>query len=217
MQYGLHNLVTSLYAMPKGLEDLRERFGQDNQDTKRGIGEYLYNQPAQWVSRQELVDEFDIDESGVSRHIDDLHEEGFLTSKYVDDKRHVQWEGRGAGGIEYWIREAVPPQLWAAGSELRPLLTLDSLGGAYIPTLLFAFLVIVGFLTAIVGVAVSHLPSNSIFGMTATDLVIWTGIVTMMASVSLLLLPIAKLLDVGLKKVLKQTSKLNEGEENETN
>lgn len=117
--------------MPNQLDDLHDQFDRANQENKRKIGEYLYYRPAQWIARQEIVNQFDIDESGVSRHIDALHEEGFLASKSTADQRYVQWNGRGAGGIEYWIRQAVPPQLWAGGSELRPLLTLTSLGGAY--------------------------------------------------------------------------------------
>lgn len=186
--------------MTDRLDDLHEQFDRADQKNKRKIGNYLYQRPAQWVPRQEIVEQFNIDESGVTRHIDALHTEGFLASKYVDDRRYVQWNGRGAGGIEYWIRQAIPPQIWAAGSELRPLLTLDSLGGAYVPTILFGILVLTGFSTAISAVFIAYLPSESAFGVTVTDLVVITGIVTIMASVFLLLIPFARLLEIGLER-----------------
>jgi hypothetical protein len=153
--------------MPDRLADLRDQFNRADQEKKRQIGEYLYSRPARWVSRQEIVDEFDIDESGVSRHIDSLHEAGYLQTKFIDDQRYVQWDGRGAGGLRYWVREATPPQLWAAGSELRPLFSLDSLGGAYLPTLLFGILILIGFFSGIVTVVLVYLPLNSALGVTS--------------------------------------------------
>lgn len=183
------------------LDDLHTQFDRADQENKRKIGEYLYNRPAQWVPRQEIVEKFDIDESGVSRHIDALYEEGFLLTKTVDGQRYVQWNGRGAGGIEYWIRQAIPPQLWAAGSELRPLLTLDSLGGAYAPTILFGILITIGLITGGFAVFVAYLPSDSIFGIALFEIVILTGMVTILASVLLLLIPFSKLLEYGISKV----------------
>lgn len=181
-------------------EELHKKYNRADQTKIRGIGEYLFHRPAHWISRQEIVEEFEIDESGVSRHIDTLHEDGFIASKYDDGQRYVQWEGRGAGGIEYWMREAIPPQIWAAGSELRPLLTLDSLGGAYFPTLLFGGLVLLGFTTAIFAVIIAYHPSDSVFGVTVTEVVVLTGILTIMASVLFILIPFAKLLDEGLER-----------------
>lgn len=186
--------------MTSQLEELRDQFDRADQENKRRIGEYIYHRPARWIPRQEIVEEFDIDESGVSRHIDALYEEGFLTSKRINGQRYVQWNGRGAGGVEYWIRQAIPPQLWAAGSELRPLLTLDFLGGAYVPTLFFGGLVLVGFSTAIFAVVIAYSPTGSILGVTVTEVVVLTGIITIMASVSFILIPFARLLEVSLVK-----------------
>ncbi|WP_144798978.1 hypothetical protein [Halorubrum depositum] len=201
--------------MPDRLADLRNQFNRADQEKKRQIGEYLYSRPARWVSRQEIVGAFDIDESGVSRHIDGLHEAGYLQTKYIDDQRYVQWDGRGAGGIRYWVREATPPQLWAAGSELRPLFSLDSLGGAYVPTLLFGILILIGFFSGIVTVVVVYLPSNSALGVTATDMVFLTGIVTMMAAVFLLIIPVARLLDIALQKIVVWSLRLVKEENKE--
>lgn len=187
--------------MTDQLEKLYNQFDRADQGNKRLLAKYLYDRPAQWIPRQEIVDQFDIDESGVSRHIDALHEGGFITSKYEGDQRYVQWNGRGAGGLEYWLRQAVPSQLWAAGSELRPLLTLNFLGGAYVPTILFGGLVLTGFITAIFAVFISYFHSNSILGLTVTEVVVLTGIVTILASVLLLLIPSAILLEMGLEKV----------------
>jgi hypothetical protein len=201
--------------MPDRLADLRNQFNRADQEKKRQIGEYLYSRPAQWVSRQEIVDEFDIDESGVSRHIDSLHEAGYLQTKFIDDQRYVQWDGRGAGGLRYWVREATPPQLWAAGSELRPLFSLDSLGGAYLPTLLFGILILIGFFSGIVTVVLVYLPSNSALGITATDMVFLTGIVTMMAAVFLLIIPVARLLDIAVQKIVVWSLRLVKEENKE--
>lgn len=190
--------LTPILTMTQELDGLYDRFNRADQENKRKIGKYLHDKPGQWTARQELVEEFDIDESGITRHLDTLHEEGFLTSKFMDDQRYVQWEGRGAGGIEYWMRQAIPNQLWAAGNELRPLLTLESLGGAYVPTLLFGGLVVTGFLTAISAVLISYLPSNSIFGLTVVDLVIVTGLITVLASILFILIPFARLLEIAI-------------------
>lgn len=189
--------------MTDQLDELHDQFDRADQENKRRIGEYLYHRPAQWIPRQEIVDQFDIDESGVSRHIDALYEEEFLLSKQMNDQRYVQWNGRGAGGIEYWIRQVVPPQLWSAGNEIRPLLILDSLGGAYVPTLLFGGLVLIGFCTAIFAIFISHLPSESLFGVTVRNVVIFNGVLSIMASLLLLLIPVARLTERGLEKTYR--------------
>lgn len=190
--------------MSDRLAELQEQFDRVDQEQKREIGEYLYNRPAKWVPRQAIVDQFEIDESGVSRHISELHDEGYLASKYESEQRFVQWNGRGSGGIEYWIRQAIPQQLLAAGSELRPLLTIESLGGAYVPTVLFGVLILLGFATAIFAVVVAHHPSDAIFGLTIVDAVVWTGFLTIMASIALLLIPIIKLAEMASEKVLSE-------------
>lgn len=189
--------------MSDRLDDLYDEYDRADQVTKREIGEYLYHRPGQWVAKQEIAEEFDIDPSGAGRHIDDLYEDGFVVPNKIDNKKHAQWDGRGAGGIRYWLRELVPRQLWMAGSELRPLLTLESLGGAYVPTLLFCILVLLGFMTALFAVVVAFLPSSSALGVTVADLVFLTGIVTVMASVFLLLVPFASLLEVALERAWK--------------
>ncbi len=185
--------------MSDKLDQVHEQFPRKDQENKRKIAEYLYNRPGQWVPRQELVEQFDIDGSGITRHINALHDEQFLLSTGDDDQRKVKWNGRGAGGVEYWLRQMIPKQLWVAGSELRPLLTLDSLGGAYVPTLLFGILVLIGFLTGIFAIVVSYFPSDSALGVTATDAVFLSGMITVMASLIFLLIPISKLLDHGIE------------------
>lgn len=194
--------------MTRKLEDLYNEYDRDDQELKRHIGEYLYERPARWIPRQTLVAEFDIDDSGISRHLDHLHDNGFIQSHTDDDQREVQWDGRGAGGFEYWLRQAVPSQLWAASSELRPLLTVEALGSAYIPTLMFGMLFILGIVTALFAVVVTYLPSNSALGFTVIDLVILTGWITITASTLLVLSPIGRLLEIGLHRAwkrLKQT------------
>lgn len=191
--------------MAKRLDDLHDQYSRADQGNKRRIGEYIFHRPGRWIPRQKIVEQFDIDESGVSRHIDDLHEDEFVMSKIEDEQRYVQWNGRGAGGIEYWIRQAIPSQLWAAGNELRPLLTLNSLGGAYVPTLFFGGLVLTGFITALLAVIITYLPSNSAFGVTVTEVVVLTGIVTIMASFLMVAIPVARLAELGWWKAWNWT------------
>lgn len=187
--------------MTRTLEELHEEYGREDQEIKRHIGEYLYERPARWIPRQRLVAEFDVDDSGISRHLDHLHDDGFIQShKNDDDQREVQWDGRGAGGLEYWVRQAIPSQLWSASSELRPLLTVEALGSAYIPTLLFGILFILGVMTALFAVVVTYLPSESALGFTVTNLVILTGWITITASMLLVLSLIGRLFEVGLHK-----------------
>ena len=89
------------------------------------------------------------------------------------------------------------------GSELRPLFTLESLGGAYVPTLLFGVLVLMGFITGLFVVLVAYLPTDSALGVTVTDLVFLTGIIIVIVSVFLLLVPLARLLEVGPREGLE--------------
>jgi predicted transcriptional regulator len=93
------------------LAALQAEYDNENQSTKRNIGEYLYNRPAQWIAQQVLASEFDLDSSGISKHLDKFHEDGYILSKKEDGERYVQWNGRGAGGLEYWARELIPGQL----------------------------------------------------------------------------------------------------------
>ena len=190
--------------MAKQLDNLRDQFDRADQENKREIGEYFYRRPAQWIPRQEIVEEFDIDESGVSRHISALYEEEFLLSKRTNDQRYVQWNGRGAGGVGYWIRQMVPQQLWSAGSELRPLLTLDTLGGAYVPTILFGGLIILGFFTAVLAILITYLPSDSVLGVTVTEIVVLNGLISILAALLVLLIPFIRLLELGFERVWNQ-------------
>jgi len=187
--------------MSSELERLYDRFNHSNQQKKRMIGEYIHERPAKWIPRQELIKEFDLDESVITRHIDSIYEEGFILSKRVDGQRYVQWNGRGSGGLEYWIRRSLPPQVWEAGSEIRPLLTTDRLGGAYVPMLLFGCLAVLGFSTGLLTVLVAFYPSDAIFGITVLDLIVVTGLATMMASVYFILIPTIKLIEISLSKI----------------
>lgn len=187
--------------MTDQIEELKEQFDRADQEPKRKLGMYLAARPARWVPRQDLVDHLKIDESGVTRHVDTLHDEGYLVSKREEGKRYLMWNGRGVGGFGYWMRQAIPSHFWAAGRELRPLFTLDSLGGAYVPTLLFGTLSLIGFLTAIFTVILSYLPMDSIFGITVTDAFILTGLATIMASVLFVLVPFTRLLEQWLESM----------------
>ncbi|TKX84682.1 hypothetical protein EXE43_17600 [Halorubrum sp. SS5] len=173
--------------MTKTLEELKETYSREDQQIKRDIGRYIYERSAQWIPRQTLVDYFDIDESGVSRHVEHLYEDEFIQKKKENGQTYVQWKGRGAGGFGYWLRQVIPSQMWNAGSELRPLLTIDRLGGAYLPTILFVILFLVGIVTALSATVVSYFPSNSVLGFTAENLVFLTGAITVTASLSLVL------------------------------
>ena len=184
--------------MTKTLEELHETYSREDQQIKRDIALFIYKKPAQWISRQTLVDQFDIDESGVSRHIEQLYEDEFIQQTKENGQRYVQWKGRGAGGLDYWLRQIIPSQLWSAGSELRPLLTIDRLGGAYLPTILFGILFIVGITTALATIVVSYFPSDSAFGVTAQNLVYITGAITVTASLSLVLGIFGRILEIGL-------------------
>ncbi|TQQ79149.1 hypothetical protein EGH24_12205 [Halonotius terrestris] len=172
--------------MGGSLAALKSEYDGDNQSSKRVLGEYLYDRPAQWVAQQELASEVDLHSSVVSKHLDDFHEDGYILSKKVEGERHVQWDGRGAGGLGYWARELIPQQLWQAGSELRPFLTLDRLGGAYLPTLLFGLLMGVGLVMGVTTYLIAEFELGSVFGYTALDILVITGILTMTASVLLL-------------------------------
>lgn len=202
--------------MSRQLKSLEEQFDRGDQDTKRTIGEYVHDNPGRWVSREELVDEVEIDESGVSRHLDHLHDEGYFLSKSPDDQRFVQWNGRGAGGIDYWIRQIIPRQARAAGNEIRPLLTLDSLGGAYLPTFLFGVFVILGFLCGIFAVILSHAPGDTIAGVTMGQVVSLAGLATIFASTVFVFIPVAKLLDMGLQKLIEWLRTTSESDEQDS-
>lgn len=201
--------------MNDSLEDLNTQFNRADQEIKREIGEYLYNRPAQWIPKSILVNQFDIDESGVTRHVNDLHEEGYLQTKYVDRQLYVQWEGRGAGGIEYWLRELIPPQMWEAGSNLRPLLTLESLGGAYIPTLFFGILLLSGLLAGLIGIVIALLPAESLFGVEVIEVTLLTGMITVMASTFFFLIPFSRLLERFLWRLVNYAKNLLSGDSEE--
>jgi hypothetical protein len=183
------------------LERLHDFYPRKDQEKKREIAKYVYNRPGRQIPRQEIVEEFDIDDSGVSRHINDLHDDRFLLTTGDGDQRYVRWNGRGSGGVEFWVRQAIPNEVWEAWKELRPLLTISSLGGAYVPTVLFVLLSLIGFLTAIFSIVASYTPSNSVFGVTVANAVYLTGLFTVTASLSLVLIPVAKLLGEAMERM----------------
>lgn len=187
--------------MTRTLEELYETYPRNDQETKRAIGEFLYEQPAHWIPRHTIVEHFDIDESGVSRHINDLYEDEFIQSTKEDGERLIQWKGRGAGGVDYWLCQMIPSQMWAAGSELRPFLTLESLGGAYIPTVLFGVLSLVGIFAGLSVIVTSYLPSETLFGLTVVDLIFLTGAITVAASLLLILSIFGRLLEIAIYRV----------------
>jgi hypothetical protein len=186
--------------MTKTLEELKETYSREDQKIKRDIGRFIYERPAQWIPRQTLVDYFDIDESGVSRHAEHLYEDEFILRKKENGQSYVQWNGRGAGGFGYWLRQIIPSQIWSAGSELRPLLTIDRLGGAYLPTILFVLLFFVGIVTALFAIVVAYFPSNSVWGFTTGNLVFLTGAITVTASLSLVLGILGRVLEMALHR-----------------
>lgn len=67
--------------MTNTLEKLQETYSRGDQQVKRDIGRFIYERPAQWIPRQTLVDYFDIDESGVSRHVEHLYEDEFIQKR----------------------------------------------------------------------------------------------------------------------------------------
>ena len=171
--------------MGDSLSELQAEYDREDQSTKREIGAYLYERPAQWISKQKLAAEFDLDESGIAKHISAFDDDGYVLLTTMDGKRYVQWDGRGAGGFRYWSKQIVPEQLWGAGNELRPFLTVDRLGGAYIPTILFGILVIFGVLMGTATFLMEYLDLDPILGWSSIDILVLTGITTMAASIFL--------------------------------
>lgn len=196
------------------LDDVEERFDRGDQQVKRDIARYLYHQPGQWIAKQELTDLFEIDESGIGRHLDDLHDFGAIQSKTENTRRFVKWNGRGIGGFRYWIRKAIPDELWIVGEDLRAFLTPSVLGGAYIPTLAFVLLLCFGLATALFTTFLLFLPMDSLFGITVVTAFAITGLVTMSASVLLALVPVARLLDAIVWRLMPQDAH-NRGKDSE--
>ena len=213
MQRHLQLLNRQELIMPDQLERLELEYSRSDQETKRKIGKYIYHRPGRWITREEIGGNFEIDESGVSRHLNDLYDNEFIVSKKENGERLVQWNGRGSGGIEYWLRQLIPSQIQAATNELRPLLTLDSLGGAYVPTLIFGFLTVLGFFMGLSSVLIAFHPSESVFGFTTTSGVILTGFVTILASVILVTIPLARILEVAIWRSWDQVSSVRESED----
>lgn len=175
---------------------LREEYDQANQETKRAIGKYIHDRPGRWIPKQLLVTEFDLDESVVGRHLDDFHEDSFVQSRHDEQgRRMVRWDGPGAGGLEYRLRQLLPERVWRAGQEVRPLFTLDVLGGAYPITLFAGLLWVSGIVTGLFFLFVLYSPWDSILGVTVTDALVLTGTVTVFASLLFVFIPLAYILD----------------------
>lgn len=185
--------------MSRTFDKLAEAYDRNDQATKRDLGKYIHDRPWRWISRQELVEEFAIDESVVGRHLDSFHEDGFVISTHDESgQRLVRWNGRGAGGLKYWLRTILPERVWRAGSELRPLITLDALGGAY-PILVFTgFCWLLGLCAALFLIVVIYGPHESIIGVTAAEALAVTGLLTVVATVFLILVPVAYIVDRAL-------------------
>lgn len=182
--------------MPHQLDAVRDEFDREDQQIKHEIAAYLFYRPGRWVAKPELVERFDIDESGISRHLDHLHDSGYVQSKTeVGGKRYVKWNGRGVGGLSYWIRAAIPDAFWEVGENLRDLLQPTRLGGAFVPTFAFVMLLCLGLIAAFATIILSYLPGDSLFGITIWDTLAWTGLFTVLASVLLALIPVAHVLE----------------------
>lgn len=190
--------------MSELLDEVKDEFDREDQQVKRDIAEYLYNRPGQWIAKQELADQYDIDESGVGRHLDHLHDFGAIQSKTDDARRFVKWDGRGVGGLRYWTRRTIPDELWVVGEDLRAFLTPSVLGGAFVPTLSFVLLLCLGLITALFTTVLMFLPVDSLLGVTVINAFAITGLITMLASVLLALVPAARLLDALVWRVWPQ-------------
>lgn len=184
------------------LEAVHNEFDRDDQQIKRDIAEYIWSRPGQWIAKQELVDQFDIDESGVGRHLDRLHDFGAVKSKKDEGKRYVKWNGRGVGGVRYWIRRTVPDELWVVGENLRAFVNPTRLGGAFVPTMAFVILLGLGLVTAFMTIVFAYLPGDALFGITVLDTLAFTGAFTVMASLLLVLVPVARLLEAVLWRLV---------------
>jgi hypothetical protein len=204
LQRGLQKKITRAVHMSELLNDVKKKFDREDQQVKRDIAEYLYRQPGQWIAKQELADLYGIDESGVGRHLDDLHDFGAIQSKTDDTQRFVKWDGRGVGGLRYWTRRAIPDELWVVGEDLRAFLTPSVLGGAFVPTLAFVLLLCLGLATALFTTVLMFLPVDSLLGVTVVNAFAITGLITMLASVLLALVPAARLLEAIVWRVWPQ-------------
>lgn len=189
--------------MGRTLRELRTEFDRSDQQTKRAIGEYLYNRPGRWVSRQELVATFSVDGSQVSRHLSDLEDTAFIRRREQDGHTEVQWQGVGAGGVGYWIRSITPAPFVAVAQELRPVFTVERLGGVILPAALSVVLLVGGLLLGLAVIVVSYLPGGAVFGVTVFDLVFTAGILTVGVSLTLALAVPAAALELLLDRVVE--------------
>lgn len=204
--------------MSKNLDLLQNQYDRKDQGVKRDIGKYIHDRPGRWISKKKIVDWSNLDESGVQRHLEDFHEDGFIITKIGDDDQlYAKWNGRGSGGISYYTREIIPPELIAAAKEIRPILTLDSIGGAYLTTLVFGILLIIGLATASFTAVVYYTPGDAAFGITVFEALVLTGIVTVAASVFMLFIPVGIILEKIIEWILDWISNKEENKEPDEN
>ncbi len=188
--------------MTDKLDQLRDQYDRADQDTKRDIGEYLYARPNQQISQQELTEEFGIGDSGVSRHLDEFDDDGYIDSFRESGERYATWNGDGKKTLRSWLRRVLPDRLLSAGYELRPLFSASRLGGGYIPVLLSGGFIVSGIVTAVLAIVLAHSPMESIMGLTVVDILLLTGLAVAAAATMLLTLPLVLLLNRSLLRLV---------------
>ena len=80
--------------MGDSLSELQAEYDREDQSTKREIGAYLYDRPAQWISKQKLAAEFDLDESGIAKHIGAFDDDGYVLLTTMETLCSVGWAWR---------------------------------------------------------------------------------------------------------------------------
>lgn len=85
---------------------------------------------------------------------------------------------------------------------MRAFVKPTRLGGAFVPNHCVRHLIGLGLVTAFITIILAYLPGDALFGITMLDTLAITGAFTVMASLLLVLVPVTRLLEAALWRLV---------------
>lgn len=169
--------------MDNNLESFLQQYDDPQQETKRAIGRFLYDQPRSKHTPSEIHRAIGVDvtQGTVENNLSELKDQTDIISQ--DQQTVYSWEGEGRPKS---LRETIG-DLQTATFET---LTEERLGGAFLPTLFAVLIFGAGLLNGVFFTLLAISGQNRLFGTTARETLIAAGVATTVATAILLLSPV---------------------------
>lgn len=169
--------------MDEDLESFLQQYNGTQQETKRAIGRYLYEQPRSKHTPSDIHQAIDVDvtQGTVENNLSELKDQTDIIAQ--DQQLVYSWGGEGRPKS---LRETIDDLQTAAFETL----TEERLGGAFIPTFFAVIIFAAGLLNGVFFTLLAISGQNRLFGTTAQETLMAAGVATTIATAILLLSPV---------------------------